>query len=260
MEPAGALRFWCTRSRSFTAWWSTGRLGRGAARLPDMRIPIAHCLAYPTRIDGPAARLDLARVGTLSFEAPDPIRFPALALGRRRLETGGAAPTILNAANEIAVAAFIGRGNSPLAVCSTGGLLWMRLSAAMRPQNRKISMKRSPLTIWRGRWRKISCPKSPQSHSRKRRGGLRRSGAGTGPYGHFQHFGLWGAGWTGWIIPFLFGLSVVVFFHEMGHFLVARWCGVRVLVFSIGFGPELLGFTDRQGTRWKISAIRSAVM
>ena len=76
---------------------------------PDMRIPIAHCLAWPTRIDGPAARLDLARLGTLSFEEPDPVRFPALALGRRALEAGGAAPTVLNAANEIAVAAFVGR-------------------------------------------------------------------------------------------------------------------------------------------------------
>jgi 1-deoxy-D-xylulose-5-phosphate reductoisomerase len=74
---------------------------------PDMRIPIAHCLAWPSRIDGPAARLDLAKVGSLTFEAPDPDRFPALALGRRALETGGAAPTILNAANEVAVAAFI---------------------------------------------------------------------------------------------------------------------------------------------------------
>src|SRR6059058_5587338 len=70
-----------------------------------------------------------------------------------------------------------------------------------------------------------------------------------------SNFGLWGGGWTGWIIPFLFGLSVVVFFHELGHFLVARWCGVRVLVFSIGFGPELFGFNDRHGTRWKIAAV-----
>ena len=76
---------------------------------PDMRIPIAHCLAWPTRIDGPAKRLDLAGVGSLTFEAPDPERFPALALGRRALETGGAAPTILNAANEVAVAAFLER-------------------------------------------------------------------------------------------------------------------------------------------------------
>jgi regulator of sigma E protease len=56
-------------------------------------------------------------------------------------------------------------------------------------------------------------------------------------------------------LPFLFVLSLVVFFHELGHFLVARWCGVRVLVFSLGFGPELFGFNDRTGTRWKISAI-----
>ena len=70
-----------------------------------------------------------------------------------------------------------------------------------------------------------------------------------------SNLGVWGGGWTGWFLPFIFALSVVVFFHELGHFLVARWCGVRVLVFSIGFGPELIGFDDRHGTRWKISAI-----
>jgi regulator of sigma E protease len=58
-----------------------------------------------------------------------------------------------------------------------------------------------------------------------------------------------------YVLPFLFVLSLVVFFHELGHFLVARWCGVRVLTFSIGFGPELFGFNDRSGTRWKISAV-----
>jgi regulator of sigma E protease len=66
---------------------------------------------------------------------------------------------------------------------------------------------------------------------------------------------IWGGGWTGSIIPFLVVLTIVVFFHELGHFLVARWCGVRVLVFSVGFGPELIGFNDRHGTRWKLSAI-----
>src|ERR1700742_4760892 len=64
-----------------------------------------------------------------------------------------------------------------------------------------------------------------------------------------------GGGVAGYLVPFLFVLTLVVFFHELGHFLVARRCGVRVLVFSIGFGPELFGFTDRHGTRWKISAI-----
>ena len=58
-----------------------------------------------------------------------------------------------------------------------------------------------------------------------------------------------------YIIPFLFVLTVVVFFHELGHFLVARWCGVSVKTFSIGFGPEIFGFTDRKGTRWRLSWI-----
>jgi regulator of sigma E protease len=64
-----------------------------------------------------------------------------------------------------------------------------------------------------------------------------------------------GGTYTNWIIPFLFTLTVIVFFHELGHFLIARFSGIRVLVFSIGFGPELFGFYDRHGTRWKISAI-----
>ena len=59
----------------------------------------------------------------------------------------------------------------------------------------------------------------------------------------------------GYLIPFLIVLTVVVFIHELGHFLIGRWCGVGVNAFSIGFGPELVGFTDRHGTRWKLSAI-----
>jgi len=70
-----------------------------------------------------------------------------------------------------------------------------------------------------------------------------------------SHLHMLGGGLVGYLIPFLFVLSLVVFFHELGHFLVARWSGVRVLVFSIGFGPEIVGFNDRHGTRWKISAI-----
>jgi regulator of sigma E protease len=62
-------------------------------------------------------------------------------------------------------------------------------------------------------------------------------------------------GLIGYIVPFLFVLTIVVFFHELGHFLVARLAGVKVLTFSLGFGPELVGFNDRHGTRWKISAV-----
>jgi 1-deoxy-D-xylulose-5-phosphate reductoisomerase len=76
---------------------------------PDMRIPIAYCLAWPGRLAGPAPRLDLANTATLTFEEPDPTRFPALRVARRALEAGGAAPTALNAANEVAVAEFLAR-------------------------------------------------------------------------------------------------------------------------------------------------------
>jgi regulator of sigma E protease len=68
-------------------------------------------------------------------------------------------------------------------------------------------------------------------------------------------FGRHGASALGYILPFLFVLSIVVFFHELGHFLVGRLCGVKVIAFSVGFGPEIIGFNDRHGTRWKLSAI-----
>jgi 1-deoxy-D-xylulose-5-phosphate reductoisomerase len=74
---------------------------------PDMRIPIAYALAWPGRMTTPAKRLDLAAVGRLDFESPDLSRFPALRLAREALEAGGAAPIVLNAANEIAVASFL---------------------------------------------------------------------------------------------------------------------------------------------------------
>jgi 1-deoxy-D-xylulose-5-phosphate reductoisomerase len=76
---------------------------------PDMRTPIAHCLAWPDRMDGPAKVLDLAAIGQLTFEAPDPVRFPALRLVREALEAGGTVPTVFNAANEVAVQAFLDR-------------------------------------------------------------------------------------------------------------------------------------------------------
>ena len=73
----------------------------------DMRVPIAHCLAWPDRMATPMEPLDLVKLGRLDFEAPDPVRFRSLALARAAVETGGARPAILNAANEVAVAAFL---------------------------------------------------------------------------------------------------------------------------------------------------------
>ena len=96
---------------------------------PDMRIPIAHCLAWPHRMAGPAPRLDLVRLSELTFEAPDLVRFPALALARRALEAGGAAPTVLNAANEVAVKEFMGRR---IGFGAISALVEATLSAAAR--------------------------------------------------------------------------------------------------------------------------------
>jgi len=73
--------------------------------------------------------------------------------------------------------------------------------------------------------------------------------------GILDFFGSFGMSAPVAIVSFLFVLTVIVFVHELGHFLVARWCGVAIKVFSIGFGPELFGFDDRHGTRWKLSAI-----
>jgi regulator of sigma E protease len=71
----------------------------------------------------------------------------------------------------------------------------------------------------------------------------------------FSGLHFWGGSALGSVLPFLFVLTVVVFFHELGHFLVARRCGVKIDTFSIGFGPELFGFHDSHGTRWRLAAI-----
>lgn len=74
---------------------------------PDMRTPIAHCLAFPRRMEVPVTRLNLAELGSLTFEAPDPVRFPALRLALEALQAGGGAPAALNAADEVAIDAFL---------------------------------------------------------------------------------------------------------------------------------------------------------
>jgi 1-deoxy-D-xylulose-5-phosphate reductoisomerase len=97
---------------------------------PDMRIPIAHALAYPERMETPAEKLDLGRIGTLSFELPDFDRFPAMRVAREALEVGGASPIVLNAANEEAVAAFLDRRIGFLDIVRTVEEALARTSAA----------------------------------------------------------------------------------------------------------------------------------
>jgi len=85
---------------------------------PDMRTPIAYSLAWPERMHAPTKRLDLAELGALTFEAPDPARFPALRIAREVLDAGGGAGTVLNAANEVAVEAFLAKQIGFLAIAS----------------------------------------------------------------------------------------------------------------------------------------------
>ena len=95
---------------------------------PDMRTPIAYTLAWPERMSTPVERLDLAAIGQLTFEQPDPERFPALRLARDALRASGGAPTVLNAANEIAVQAFLTGNCSFLAVAEVVERTLERLS------------------------------------------------------------------------------------------------------------------------------------
>lgn len=95
---------------------------------PDMRTPIAHSLAYPERIEAGVNWLDLAKIGTLTFEAPDLRRFPCLGLAYQALAAGGAAPAILNAANEEVVAAFLDRQIPYLAIATTLDAVLQRLA------------------------------------------------------------------------------------------------------------------------------------
>jgi 1-deoxy-D-xylulose-5-phosphate reductoisomerase len=96
---------------------------------PDMRIPIAHALAWPQRIGTSSPRLDLAALARLEFAAPDPVRFPALRLAREALRAGGGAPTILSAANEVAVDAFLKRRIGFLDIAATAEAVLDRLGA-----------------------------------------------------------------------------------------------------------------------------------
>ncbi|SDU11584.1 1-deoxy-D-xylulose-5-phosphate reductoisomerase [Stappia sp. ES.058] len=97
---------------------------------PDMRTPISHCLAWPRRMRTPATRLDLAALATLTFEAPDPVRFPALRLARAAMAAGAAASAALNAADEVMVKAFLDRKLGFLGIAETIERVLARMSAS----------------------------------------------------------------------------------------------------------------------------------
>ena len=190
---------------------------------PDMRIPIAYALAWPERMETPAQRLDLAAIARLDFEAPDAARFPALRLAREALEAGGRRPIVLNAANEVAVADFL-----------AGAIGFPDIAAMVEEALDERRFRQSA-------GRSTTCLRSTG----------RRARASIGDEGElplmFPQPPLWLI-----LVAFVCALGPLVFFHELGHYLVARLFEVPAEIFSIGFGRELFGWTDRQGTRWKV--------
>ena len=200
----------------------------------DMRLPIQYAFAYPDRWEGALPSLDISRLGTLEFLPPDLDRFPCLRLAYDALKQGGAWPIALNAANEVAVEQFLaGRLTFPgiprvieaaLDATDRGGLALVhaRRCAGDRCVGARLFLSKQSV-----RYHRPSSVRPPR---------LIRSHSGTD---------VW---------AFLLVLGVLIFVHELGHFLVARWFGVRVLTFSLGFGPKILKWT-RGGTVYCVSAI-----
>ena len=190
---------------------------------PDMRTPIAHALAHPERIDSGVAPLSLAAIGRLDFEAPDLQRFPCLRLAHEALRAGGAAPCVLNAANEVAVTAFLERSLrfTDIARVAEAALQAVGSRAAGADVEQVLELDREARALARDQLIAVRRMSTLQT-----------------------------------LVAFLAALTLLIFVHELGHYLVARRCDVKVLRFSIGFGRPL--FTWRVGrdrTEWTIAAV-----
>ena len=189
--------------------------------ITDMRLPIQYAFAYPDRWDAPVPFLDLTRQGAARVRgAGAGTTFPACGWLTAPWEAGRSLPIVLNAANEVAVSSFL-EGRLGFTQHSTGhragdGCPYARAGGDVGrgPPGRRLG---------------------PETR-RRARPGVRIEIAMTT------------------LLAFLFVLGVLVFIHELGHFLLARWNGVRVLTFSLGFGPKLLKF-QRGDTEYRISAI-----
>ena len=180
------------------------------------------------------------------------MRFPALRIAREVLEAGGSAGTVLNAANEVAVEAFLARRIGFLAIAAAG-----RGDARCKPASHRPSTDsvEDVLAIDYEVRATANAPARPVCIGRVGRTKKRQNSKVTPLMETIVKLSGFGDTLLGYLLPFLFVLTIVVFVHELGHFLVARWCGVGIKAFSIGFGPEIVGFNDRYGTRWKISWI-----
>ncbi len=220
---------------------------------PDMRTPVAHCLAYPERVPSGVAAPDLLALSKLTFEPADLDRFPALRIAREALAEGAGAPTALNAANEIARRRVSRR---PDRLRRAGG--HRRAHAGGDARGRRDRRRRPTL---QRRWRftmsheigrQPSWPDGSLRHSNdlvtiwRRRGEADERPAEANRCRCCMRLSN-SYRWLGWyIVPFIVVMNGIVFFHELGHYLVGRWCGVKIEAFSLGFGPELLARVDSQ--------------
>ena len=189
---------------------------------PDMRVPISYALHYPERADVPVRSLDLAEVGRLTFEPPDPDTFRCLTLAREAAIAGGTAPCVLNAANEVAVHAFL---SESLRFLDIARVIELTLEAS---EAIPVAQLRRPIRRRRGGT--ADC------------GGTRRAAGGAR---------------LSWFLAAA-GFSVLILLHECGHFVVAKWTGMRVERFSLFF-PPYLARKRRGETEYCVGLVPSAV-
>ena len=182
---------------------------------PDMRVPIAYALHHPDRVEVPVPRLDLAAVGALTFEPPDLDAFPCLRLCREAAAAGGTATCVLNAANEVAVHAFL-----------AGRLAFMGIPAVIETTLEAAAREARALVRHALRGRRRRAP------DRRRAGG--------GPR-------------VSWVLAFL-GFAALIILHELGHFTAAKAVGMRVERFSLFF-PPLIARRRRGETEYAIGSI-----
>ena len=200
---------------------------------PDMRTPIAHGLAWPDRFDSGSPPLDLAGVSRLDFDAPDMERFPCLRLGFEAARAGGAAPTVLNAANEVAVGAFLDRG--------------LRFTDIVRVVEETMS------DISVGMWIiSTKCSKSTRRRANGPRHASRR--CHSEPRGGRRRLNTMDFLYSA--VAFIVTLGILITVHEYGHFWVARRLGIKVLRFSVGFGRALWSRRlGRDGTEYVVAMV-----
>ena len=198
----------------------------------DMRGAIGYALNWPERRSLPVERLDFAAIGRLDFTPADPERFPALRLAREVLTLGGLAGAVFNAAKEAALDAFLAGAIGFLDMAVLVEHVLEKLgpdAAALRPRLRSRG--------GHGARRRRS------AHERDLGRSLLRSITGfMDAIAGIPFFG----GFLSTVLPFVVVLGIVVFVHEYGHYIVARWCGIKSDVFSIGFGPVIWSRKDRQ--------------